>query len=265
MVLFTFSTHIQQCVNSTRLNALFDASFAPYRNKLRFWFGARLILISIIYIIIANRGTDNPTFSLTLELSFLIGFTCIQAYVRPFKNIAVAILDFSFLLNLIALTLGASYTIQNENRFGNQEILVNMSLSVAFLTNIGIILSHVMRKLHNNKRVRGRALGVAIMLAQALKLGKGRVILQKMAKIEREQGCGADDEGATGGSEGMEKYSTGHSDLESTCQTQRTTMTLQDMIAAPDEGQMQEPSSPQLREPVLEFLDDGGRRIAWTK
>ena len=91
------------------------------------------------------------------------------------------------------------------------------------------------------------------------------MILEKMGKIEREESGGADDEGATGGSEGGEKYSTGHSDLESTCQTQRTTMTLQDMIAAPDEGQMQEPSSPQLREPVLEFLDDGGRRIAWTK
>ena len=103
------------------------------------------------------------------------------------------------------------------------------------------------------------------MLAQAIKLGKGRVILEKMAKIEREEGGSADDERATGGSEGGEKYSTGHSDLESTCQTHRTTMTLQDMIATPDEGQSQEPSSPQLREPVLEFLDKGGHRIAWTK
>ena len=254
MVFFTFSTYIQRCVNSTRLNAYVDASLAPYKNKLRFWFGARLILTSIIYIIIANRGTNNPTLSLTLELSFLVGFASIQAFIRPFKTIAVAILDFSFLINLIALTLGASYTIQNKNRFGDQETLVNFSLSVVFLSTIGTFLLHLMQKLCKNKRIRGNIIGVVTRLAQALKLGKGRVVLEYMAKMEREEEAG--DGGVTGGPEGRNKYATGHSDLEeSTSQTQRTTITLQDMIAAPDEGQPQKPSSPQLREPVLEFVE----------
>ena len=48
----------------------------------------------------------------------------------------------------------------------------------------------------------------------------------------------------------------GHSDRQ-------TTMTLQDMVAAPDEGQLhEEPSSPKMREPVLEFLSTGSRGAA---
>ena len=65
-VFFTFSTYIQQWGNSTRLNAFVDANLAPYKDRMRFWFGARLILTSIIYVIIANRGTNNPAITLTL-------------------------------------------------------------------------------------------------------------------------------------------------------------------------------------------------------
>ena len=249
MVFFTFSSYIQRCVNSTRLNALFDASLAPYGNKLRFWFGARLILTSIIYIIIANRGTDNPTFSLTLELSLLVGFSVIQAYIRPFKSLGVALLDLSFLLNLIAITLGALYTIQNGEMYHNQEILVNFSLSFTLLTNVGIILWHLINKLHKNKTVNGKVLGVAMRLAKALKLGKGGDII--MAKIGRREG-----DGVTGELQSEEEYQTGYSKLEATPVAPTSSLALRDMIAAPDDSQRQkEPTSPQpeLREPVLGF------------
>ena len=86
VLFFTFSNYIQRCFNSTRLNAYVDATLAPYKERLQYWFGARLILTCIIYTIIANCGTNNPTLSLTLELSFLVGFTTIQAYIHPFKS-----------------------------------------------------------------------------------------------------------------------------------------------------------------------------------
>ena len=186
MVFFTFSTYIQRCVNSTRLNAYVDASLAPYKNNLRFWFGARLLLTSVIYIIIANRGTDNPKFSLTMELSLLVGFTVIQAFIRPFKSLGVAILDLSFLLNLIALTLGALYTIQNGELSHNRDIIVSLSLSVALLTSVCIIIWHLMKKLHKNKKIRDKVYGVETRLVQALKLE--RVVDLIMVKIGRREG-----------------------------------------------------------------------------
>ena len=141
LVFFTFSTYIQRLVNSTRLNAFVDASLSPYKNDLRFWFGARLILTSIIYLIIANRGTNNPAITLTLEISLFVGFAIIQVYIRPFKSIGVAFLDMFFLLNLIALTVGTLYTIQNYNpRFSDQEILAKTSVSITFIICIVIIV-----------------------------------------------------------------------------------------------------------------------------
>ena len=246
MAFFTFSTHIQQCVNSTRLNAYVDATLAPYKHKLRFWFGARLILTSVIYAIIANRGTDNHKFSLTLELSLLVGFSVIQAYVRPFKSLGVAILDLSFLLNLISLTLGALYTNQNGEVNQNHEILVTFSLSLTLLTNVGIIMWHLIKKLHRNKTVKYKVL---VRLTQALKLGK--VIDIITAKIGRREGDG----GATGELHSQEEeYQTGYSQLEATPVAPTSSLGLRDMIPAPDDNQWQE-EQPQLREPVLGFPD----------
>ena len=255
VVFFTVSNYIQRCFNSTRLNAYVDATVAPYKDKLRFWFGARLILTCIIYTIIANRGTNNPTFSLTLELSFLVGFTTIQAYIHPFKSTVVALLDLSFLLNLIALTLGVLFTIQNEDRFHDQDVLVAFSLSVTFITSVGIILWHLLRKLYNKKSVSDKVMGLANSLIHAL---KGNKVVKMLAKRQKQRDNGPGNEGAIGMSDDGDKYSTGRSDLVTTSPIQTTTMGLQDMIAAPDDGQPQQPSSLQLREPVLEFLDKTG-------
>ena len=250
MVFFTFSTYIQRCVNSTRLNAYVDASLAPYKNNLRFWFGARLILTSIIYIIIANRGTDNPKLSLTLELSLLVGFSVIQAFICPFKSLGVAILDLFFFLNLIALTLGALYTIQIGKLQHSQETIVNISLSVALLTNVGIILWHVTKRLHKNRRLRNKVSEVVTMLAQDVKFKKGVDIV--MDRIGRREGY----RGGNGVLQSEGGYQTGYSTLEPIPTAPRSSLGLQDMIAAPDNNQLQEePFSPQpeLREPVLGF------------
>ena len=261
VVFFTFSNYIQRCFNSTRLNTYVDATVAPYKEKLRFWFGARLILTCIIYTIIANRGTNNPTFSLTLELSFLVGFTTIQTYIHPFKSTVVALLDLSFLFNLIALTLGISFTIQNEERFHDQDVLVTFSLSLTFLISVGIILWHFLRKLRKKKSVRDKVMSVVNWLALALRL---KNVVKMLAKRQKQGDSGPGNEGAIGMSDGGDKYSTGRFDLVVASPIQKTTMGLQDMIAAPYDGQPQQPSSPQLREPVLEFLDKAGH-IAWKK
>ena len=80
----------------------------------------------------------------------------IQAYIHPFKRIGVALLDMLFLLNVITLTLGTLYTIQNDNRFSDQENLVNASVSITFICFIGIVLWHLLKRLRNNVRIRNK-------------------------------------------------------------------------------------------------------------
>ena len=123
-------------------------AWLPINNELRFWFGARLILTSIIYIIIANRGTTRPLPSFWS----LPSLWALPSSLRPFKSTRVALLDMSFLLNVICLTIGTSYTIQNEKRFFKQKSLANVSVSIAFITTIGIILWHLLWKLRKKTR-----------------------------------------------------------------------------------------------------------------
>ena len=97
----------------------------------------------------------------------------------------MVILDLSFLLNLIALTLGALYTIQNGELSHDQEIIVSFSLSVALLTSVCIIIWHLMNKLHKNKKIRDKVYGVGTRLVQALK--QERVVDLMMVKIGRRE------------------------------------------------------------------------------
>ena len=244
VIFFTFSTYIQQWVNSTRLNAFVDASLAPYKERMRFWFGARLILTSIIYVIIANRGTNNPSFTLTLEVSLLVGYAIIQAYICPFKNIGVAFLDMFFLLNLIALTVGTSYTIQNSHRLSDQEILATISVSIAFIMYIGIIVWHLLKRLCKNNIKTDQMIDTVTRLPFALKLKIKREVINKR---KRKDGSGGE-EGAAG------VFHKGQSDSGSSKATRiTTTISLQDMVAAPDN---KVPTMSQLREPVLDLVED---------
>ena len=253
MGFFTFSTYIQRYVSSTRLNAYVDASLAPYKDELRYWFGARLILISTIYIIIANRGTNNPALTLTLEVSLLFGFAMLQTYISPFKKTVVALLDMSFLLNLVALTLVTLYTIQNGKRLSNQENLVAVSVSITFITFIGIILWHLLNRLQKNERIKTKmdqmlAMTTAFFLALKLRIKKGIVVKRE----GEESSCHA--EGGTGVLQSARHY-TASSEPFTVPQTVTTMISLQDMVAAPDNGESLQPSSFQLREPVLDFLE----------
>ena len=252
MVFFLFSTLIQSRVNSTRLNAYVDASLAPYRDKLRFWFGARLVLTIIIYIIIAHRGTNNPTLTLTLELSFLVGFTVIQAYIRPFKSLWVFLLDLSFLLNLIGLTLGVSYTAQSEERFTDQNVLINFSLGLALVTYLGILGWHLLRRLRRNDKFRNKTdemLEMATTLVSALKLRNRKEIMEVIGRQREGQENSVGDEGGTRGASSGGRILSRVSEPPSS-----TTICLQEIVAEPHV--VEHLSSSQLREPVLDFVDE---------
>ena len=92
-------------------------------------------------------------------------------------------------------------------------------------------------------------MGLANRLILALKMNM-------LAKRQRQGDSDRDNERPTAMSDGGDEYSTAYSDIFTVSRMKTTTLTLQDMIAAPDDGQPQQPSSPdQLREPLLELLE----------
>ena len=135
-----------------RLKPLIDAYLGPYKDRWRYWFGLRLLLLGIMYIIYASLGTDNPELALLLQLLFITTFALFQTTVRPYKNTAVEILDMSFIYNFIILAIATTYTIDDTHANDNQKHVVRPLLSVTFITFVGIITYHSILQLRKIRR-----------------------------------------------------------------------------------------------------------------
>lgn len=253
IVLMTFSKYIQKLVRSTRLNAHIDASLAPYKHEFRFWFGARLMLILVLYIILSNKGTDNPTHTLTLQLGFMIGFVVLQAFLQPFKSVGIAILDMSFIVNLILLTLGTSYTIQQDSTQDNQRKLVEASLSIALITFFGILIYQLARRLYSVPAIKAKT-------DQLLEKAKNwydtvtQKVKGKHVEEVKTEGSLAETE-----TDGPATVHLSEPHLLAAGGSTSSHISLQDMVPAPDDNVMPKEhhlSSSQLREPVLDFMDN---------
>ena len=236
----TFSKYVQRVVRSPRLDAHIDASHAPFKEELRFWFGARLILILILYIILAGKGTNNPSLTLTIQLSLLVGFGILQGFIRPFKKTVIELLDMSFIVNIIFLTLGTTYTIQEASLIDEQRVLVDFSLSIAFITFIGILTYHSVSALNTIPAFKKRANLLVVRMKNIYEVTTRRL------KGQRDSELPADEPQAE------------TTVLSNTTKFSTVQLSLQDMVPAPDDAEKPpvEISFSQLREPVLDFAPD---------
>ena len=123
---------------------------------MRYWFGVRLILITILYFIVSNVSTHNPYLALTIQHGFMVGYAFLQIFLQPFKQRSIAILDMSFILNLMLLTIGTSYIQRDDGRMEDQSVLVALSVSIAFVTFVGILVYHIGKRLYSIRVVKMR-------------------------------------------------------------------------------------------------------------
>ena len=247
----TFSKYVQKVARSPRLDAHIDASLAPFKNSLRFWFGARLILILVLYLVLAGRGTNNPSLTLTIQLSFLVGFAIIQGFIRPFKKTVIELLDMSFIVNLIFLTLGTTYTIQGANSIDEQRVLVDFSLSIAFITFIGILTYHSVSALNTIPAFKKRANLLVERMKNCYKMTTQRLKGQHDSHLQVDE----THDGTT--VIGMQ-YTSYTSQPPTNTKSSSTQLSLQDMVPAPDDAEkpLGERTFSKLREPVLDFAPD---------
>ena len=123
-----------------RLKPLIDAYTAPYKDKWRNWIGLRLVLLTILCVIYAITGVDNPSLTLLLQIIFVVSFSICQAYVRPYKLLALELLDMYFLLNFTSLSLVTGYAISGRDHTEiGHEYIINFLFSLAFIAFCAII------------------------------------------------------------------------------------------------------------------------------
>ena len=120
---------------------LLDCAYAPYKNRYRYWFGVRIIVL--IYL----SGMESVLFSYqdSLLLSGVVAvllFTIIQAYVHPFKNTINNTIDLMFMGIFIILATVTLYLYPSTS--GHEEyVAVNILGGVAFLLFCVIIIFHL--------------------------------------------------------------------------------------------------------------------------
>ena len=88
---------------------LIDAFCAPYKSKYSYWFGVRLWLLVISYIVYASRR-DDAYLVVLLTTVMLVCFTITQAVIMPYKNTLLNILELLYLADSIIMYTVALYT-----------------------------------------------------------------------------------------------------------------------------------------------------------
>lgn len=118
-----------QWIWNTRLNSFMDAYLAPHTPKHCYWTGLLLFARVILYLVSVLNVSNNPhitllAVNLTISCFFIVKTTFL---VRVYRELLVELLEYSFCLNILLLTLASFYSLGNQH-----------SQIVAAYTSIGI-------------------------------------------------------------------------------------------------------------------------------
>ena len=145
--------------NSSRLKAFMDAYHAPYKPRHRYWTGLLLVIRSIMFLALGFNPNSDPSITLLLViLTALVIHSWAWIVGGVYKNWWLEVLESFFILNLGVLA-AATYKIQLERARlgvslelgGRKPTAAYVSLSIAFVTTIGIFAYHVYLQIHDTQ------------------------------------------------------------------------------------------------------------------
>ena len=126
-----------------------DAHYAPYKGKWRWWLGARLWLVVVMYSLNPVYSSDNPSLLLSIQATLVMLFMLVQANIQPFGqplqkmdkcnrhtsayNTLYNCLDLMYLLNYTALAMSMSYILGKSSNETQISVSVLVGLYVAML------------------------------------------------------------------------------------------------------------------------------------
>jgi MFS family permease len=129
-----------------KLSPFYDAHFAPFKSKHRYWFGLMLLTRGILLVLFASTVTVHQSVYLLIILIFGIALLLYMAIMHPFKSTVVLFIQISSLANLVLLS-GFLFYAQTQNK--NEQILrttaAGISIGVVFIQFCGITLFNVVK------------------------------------------------------------------------------------------------------------------------
>lgn len=126
-----------------RVRPFVDAFCAPYKDKWRFWFGARLWVLIILYISYASLQ-NSPDIVYLLQTVVIVLFTILQAGIMPYKSVAINYLDLFFLVDSVLLNITIIYN-------HKVQVFSNIFLAPVLLVFCLIVAYHIHTTLGEDK------------------------------------------------------------------------------------------------------------------
>ena len=138
-----------------------DTHYAPYKGEWRWWLGARLWLLVLMYSLNPLYSSDKPSLLLSIQTTMMILFMLMQARIEPFgqslqesekgnrqtiiSNQLYNSLDLFYLLNYAALALSMSYILdQSSDQTQSIVVCVGVLVGLYVVVVIVTVLYHLM-------------------------------------------------------------------------------------------------------------------------
>ena len=142
-----FPTKAYQFKYIRRLKPIYDALWAPFKPKFRFWLGFRLALRIIPF----NFIHVTPYYPMTLFMlcTFSICLLSIHLTIRPFRGTVRNLFDSSLIINMALLFAGVLffsntlYTVGDEKKALDQTYFSMALVLLAYLQFLGVFIYHL--------------------------------------------------------------------------------------------------------------------------
>ena len=124
-----------------RYKPVYDAYFAPLKDKHHYWFGVLLLAQGLLLLISSLVLNVHPILSLLFLVLIVVLMLCYLNFMRVYKKNAITLLEGSYYINLILLTAGMLYLQKETDDYATkQEILLSLSIGIAFIKFCAIVI-----------------------------------------------------------------------------------------------------------------------------
>ena len=144
---------------SSRYKPLIDASLAPFKDRYRFWFGLRLMIIAVLVVVAIFFTPSYPDVVTYVHLVIIFILTLIQAYIKPYKSKVVNILDIFFLVNYSLFLIGCLFVFSGI--FGSVidgllpyiAAVELLAIGTAFIVFVGVVIYHIVERVRSHHKM----------------------------------------------------------------------------------------------------------------
>ena len=126
-----------------KLHPIYDAYFAPLKNKHQYWFGVLLLARGILLIMFASSFAIPQNINLLLLLISSLSLLYYMVLIHPYKSRANLILQSSYFFNLSVLSGIFFFTYAQPNGDELESVAIKISIGFALLQFCGTVLHAV--------------------------------------------------------------------------------------------------------------------------